>query len=254
MNSSLPNPPLAPPLPDPLPSIADPRQALRNARLMLIFTPELCEDPLERLALVWDQIQVLQIRPKGIGENSKEPSNARETLEWCQRILDMGRNLGPRRPLILVNDRVDVAAALMHEGVDGVHLGQDDTPPRVARERLGSKALIGLSTHNHREVREADTQPVDYLGFGAVFPTGTKLGTTKNHSVGSWVACAHATIPVFPIGGITPQNSWLLRPSGRAAVGSGILNHPDPRAAAQAIHRALTGPPQQHRGTERSEA
>ena len=255
MHSSLPTqkelaPPTHPPR-APMPEIPHPSGSLRDARLMLVFTPELCEDPLDRLALVWEHIHVLQIRPKGIGEHSILPTSARETLAWTERILDMARSLGPTRPLILINDRVDVAAALLGAGVDGVHLGQRDTPPKVARERLGPKALIGLSTHNHREVRQADQEPVDYLGFGAVFPTKTKVGTSKNHSVGSWVAAAHSNIPVFPIGGITPENAWLLRPGGRAAVGSGILNHANPSSAAQSIARALTGPPRQARNTQR---
>jgi thiamine-phosphate pyrophosphorylase len=73
--------------------------------------------------------------------------------------------------LCLFNDRVEAAAAL---GADGVHIGQDDMPVRQARELLGSKAIIGLSTHNERELLAAENEPVDYINLGPLFATATK--------------------------------------------------------------------------------
>ncbi len=215
------------------------RAQLDRARVMLIFTPQLCEDPLEILRQVWSATHVIQIRPKEIGSESNRPSNARETFEWSQRVIALANETEGPRPLLLVNDRVDVAQALLHEGIDGVHLGQTDTPARIARKQLGPNALIGLSTHNHREVLAADREPIDYLGFGAVFPTETKTVTSRNNTACAWVAAAHSSLPVFPIGGIHKDNVWLLRPIGRAAVGSGILGAQDPRGAAIAIDDAL---------------
>ncbi|MEZ5974365.1 MAG: thiamine phosphate synthase [Planctomycetota bacterium] len=114
------------------------------------------------------------------------------------------------------------------------------TLAQVAREVLGSDPLIGLSTHNYREVRAADDLPVDYLGFGAVFATSTKEVLAATRTVPSWVASSHSRVPVFPIGGITELNAWQLAPVGRAAVASGILAQADPAHAAAAIRRALT--------------
>ena len=215
------------------------RQALRAARVMLIFTPELCEDPRACLREVWSHVDVIQIRPKPLGPGGQAPAEARLTLQWCETALEIGNALPGPRPLLLVNDRVDVAASLIEDGIDGVHLGQEDTPPAVAREELGANALIGLSTHDYDEVRLAEESPVDYLGFGAVFPTQTKAVTTPNHSVHSWVASSSTGRPVFPIGGIHTENAWQLAPVGRAAVGAGILQHPNPAEAAQIIRRSL---------------
>ena len=72
---------------------------------------------------------------------------------------------------IIINDRVDIAAALR---ADGVHLGQDDLPPYEAREILGEDAIIGFSTHTFEQIREALTFPVDYIAYGPIFDTKTK--------------------------------------------------------------------------------
>lgn len=73
--------------------------------------------------------------------------------------------------LLLINDRVSAAAEI---GADGVHLGQDDTPPAEARRLLGPEAILGLSTHNREEVLAAAEAPVDYINIGPMFPTATK--------------------------------------------------------------------------------
>jgi thiamine-phosphate pyrophosphorylase len=73
--------------------------------------------------------------------------------------------------MVLFNDRVELAARL---GADGVHLGQDDMPPQEARRILGPKAIIGLSTHNEKEVLASASQPVTYINIGPVLPTATK--------------------------------------------------------------------------------
>jgi thiamine-phosphate pyrophosphorylase len=72
---------------------------------------------------------------------------------------------------IIINDRVDVAAAL---NADGVHLGQDDLPPSGARKILGDDAIIGFSTHTLEQVHEALTFPINYIAYGPIFDTRTK--------------------------------------------------------------------------------
>jgi thiamine-phosphate pyrophosphorylase len=72
---------------------------------------------------------------------------------------------------LIINDRVAIAKSI---GADGVHLGQDDISPTVARKILGPHAIIGLSTHNQAEVLAAENQPVDYINIGPMFPTSTK--------------------------------------------------------------------------------
>jgi thiamine-phosphate pyrophosphorylase len=73
--------------------------------------------------------------------------------------------------LFIVNDRCDLALAV---DADGVHLGQGDLPLDLARKVMGPDKLIGISTHNLDQVREASTGMPDYLGFGPIFKPGSK--------------------------------------------------------------------------------
>src|SRR5512141_1931876 len=72
--------------------------------------------------------------------------------------------------LFIVNDRCDLAVAV---DADGVHLGQGDLPLDLARKVMGPDKLIGISTHNSDQVREATAGKPDYLGFGPIFKPGS---------------------------------------------------------------------------------
>lgn len=105
-------------------------------------------------------VRLVQYRDKRL----KEPDflrEAREALAVCRQ----------HGAILLINDRVEAA---MEIGADGVHLGQDDMDPEMARSLLGPEAIIGLSTHNRDEVLAAESQPVDYINIGPMFPTATK--------------------------------------------------------------------------------
>lgn len=227
------------------------RERLRSARLLLIFTPDLAAgDPLAPLEAALPHVDVVQVRPKAVGAGAG-PTGALAAWEWARRVLDVcAACLVPAPPLVMVNDRVDVARALARDGVDGVHLGTGDTPPAVARAVVGAAALIGLSTHDASQVAAAWDEPVDTLGFGPVFPTATKgYGTAAAagdapRPVGperAWVVAESSAVPVFPIGGIDLTNAEQLERVGRAAVGSAILGAVDPGAAAQALRGILAG-------------
>ena len=207
------------------------RADISDARLLLIFTPELCAaDPLEVLEACLPHVDLVQVRIKEAGL----PSSARPLFEWTRRVLELAGEVP-----VTVNDRVDVARALAAEGCAGVHLGQDDSPPRLARERLGADALIGLSTHGVRQAAAAQEEPVDYLGLGPVFATPTK-GYERGIGPGvAWVAQAGSTLPLFPIGGIDVERAAQLAEVGRAAVCSAILAAADPGEAARSIRSQL---------------
>lgn len=214
------------------------RRRLAAARLYLIFTPGLVtgREPLEVLEAALPHVDIVQVRPKGAGLAAR--SDARETLEWTERVLALVERLRSEA-LVLVNDRVDVARALLERGVAGVHLGQDDTPPRVARELLGSAALLGLSTHSGAQVIAALDEPVDYLGFGPIHATATKGYARGLGAEAAWIASQAASVPVFPIGGIGLAQASDLAEVGRAAVSSAILTARDPAAAARALRESL---------------
>jgi thiamine-phosphate pyrophosphorylase len=133
--------------------------------------------------------------------------------------------------VFLVNDRCDLAMAVE---ADGVHLGQTDLPLALARNLVGHDMLIGASTHNSEQVQKATEEGADYLGFGPIFPTGTK----SNHDpVVGIQGLKHVRgltpLPVFAIGGIMPEFVTELCQAGAngVAVASGILDARDRQKA-----------------------
>jgi len=131
----------------------------------------------------------------------------------------------------IVNDRCDLALAV---DADGVHLGQGDLPYGYARTVMGKSKLIGLSTHNSDQVKEAETLKPDYIGFGPIFKPGSKqdhdpvVGIEGLRAVRSLTA-----LPIFAIGGVTRENVGEVMQAGAngVAVISAILNAPDVRQA-----------------------
>src|SRR5260370_40280189 len=103
---------------------------------------------------------VIQLREKNL--------DPRKFYEAAKAALHVARDLGVR---LIINDRADIALAL---GADGVHLGQDDLPPKAARRLLGENAIIGFSTHNLEQAKAALALPIDYLAIGPVFRTAGK--------------------------------------------------------------------------------
>lgn len=216
------------------------RRALDAAQLLLVFTPELVTrgDALERLAEALPHVDLVQVRTKQPGSR-QGPSPARPLLRWAERALDLAARLAPERPLVTVNDRVDVAATLAPEGIDGVHLGDLDQPADQARSILGPELLVGWSTHSVEEVTAARSLPVDYLGFGPVAPTRTK-GLEQGLGVDAALrAAAAARQPVFAIGGVDVAIARGLGPGARVAVGAALLDADDVAEAAAELRRAL---------------
>ena len=102
--------------------------------------------------------------------------------------------------LFIVNDRCDLALAV---DADGVHLGQGDLPLDLARKVMGPDKLIGISTHNPDQVREATAGKPDYLGFGPIFKPGSKQDHDPVVGLEGLRAMRRLTpLPVFAIGGI----------------------------------------------------
>jgi len=101
----------------------------------------------------------------------------------------------------LINDNLPVAKKL---GAAGVHLGQDDLNMAEARALLGPDAIIGISAHNVEEALLAEQQGADYLGVGAMYPTGSKKDDVSVIGPEALKKLLQAVkIPVVGIGGIT---------------------------------------------------
>ena len=148
--------------------------------------------------------RVVQVRNK--------KAAAREFLDQVERI----RAFAPAGAQVIVNDRADIA--LMTDAA-GVHLGQTDLPPSMARRVLGSGRIVGFSTHNLEQALEADRLPVDYIAVGPIFATATKenpdpvVGVEKLAGI-----CRAVKKPVVAIGGITLQNAQRVINAGAHSV------------------------------------
>ena len=165
----------------------------------------------------------------------------REKEASAGEILTLARTLLPlcraRRVPLLINDRVDIALAA---GADGVHLGQEDLPLPEARALLGPDRILGATAHTVAEALRAQAEGADYLGVGAMFPTGTKTDTVPTSADTLKAICAAVSIPVVAIGGVTAQNLPTLAGTGiaGAAVVSAIFSQSDLTAAARTLRAA----------------
>jgi thiamine-phosphate pyrophosphorylase len=126
-------------------------------------------------------------------------------------------NLASRtRARILVNDRSDIAAACADAGV---HLTTRSMTASTVRQAFGDRMLIGVSTHNLDEVREAETGGADFVVFGPVFETVSKAGYGRPAGLESLKAAASSTgIPVLALGGITTANFREALGTGAAGI------------------------------------
>jgi len=132
-------------------------------------------------------------------------------------------------PLVIVNDRAPLAAA-----ADGLHVGATDLPVAEARRLLGATALVGRTAHAVDEAEAAVAAGADYLGIGPCYPSTTKAFTAQAPRA-FLAAAARLPVPVFAIGGITPERLAELGELGihRVAVAAAITAAADPPAAAR---------------------
>ena len=143
--------------------------------------------------------------------------DARRSLEYCRL----------HAVTLIVNDRVDLAMVI---DADGVHLGQTDIPVEAARRLLGVDSIIGLSTHTLAQAKLAITQSVDYIAFGPVFPTSTKID--PDPVVGlellTEICRIAGSIPVVAVGGINRTNvdSVISAGAASAAIISDLISDP----------------------------
>ena len=200
------------------PMIPSPRQHLRS-NLYLILDPSVVPDKPLRNALTQSAragVRIVQYRNKTA--SMKDAFAEALPLRKLAAELDV---------LFIVNDRCDLAQAV---DADGVHLGQGDLPLELARKVMGPDKLIGISTHNPDQVREASAGKPDYLGYGPIFKPGSKQDHDPVVGIEGLRAIRALTLlPVFAIGGITVENVGAVMQAGAngVAVISAILKAPD---------------------------
>ena len=207
------------------------RARLRDCRLYLVTSPSPQVLAVVEAALSGG-VRLVQYRAK---EGSCGPDGAPITdavrLQQAQALRQLCSRHGA---LFLVNDRIDIALAV---DADGVHLGQGDLPPALARRLLGPDRLIGRSTHAISQLRQAVADGCDYVGVGPVNATPTKPGREPVGLDYVRQAAAESPIPFFAIGGIDAGNLAAVQAAGaeRVAVVRAITEAPDPAAASGAL-------------------
>jgi thiamine-phosphate pyrophosphorylase len=147
----------------------------------------------------------------------------RDFLQLARETRDLTRSHGCT---FIVNDRVDIALAA---DADGVHLGQEDLPLHAARKLMGEK-IIGISTHDVEQAREAERGGADYIGFGPMFETRTKETGYSTRGLDRLREVRQAVkLPIVAIGGITESNVKEIWQAGAdcAAIISDILGADD---------------------------
>jgi thiamine-phosphate pyrophosphorylase len=172
-------------------------------------------------------VDIVQLREKSL--------EARPLLARARLALEVCRDHGV--PFVL-NDRPDLA---LEVGADGVHVGQEDAPPALARRIMGPDAVVGLSTHEPTELDAAGDEPVDYLSAGPVSPTPTKPGRAGTGLGYVSYAANRASRPVFVTGGVTPETVRpMVEAGGRRFVVVRFLTEAvDPEGRARSLRHML---------------
>ena len=165
----------------------------------------------------------VQLREKKLDEEHFL-EEAKEIKELCRRY---------HVPFV-INDNVDIALAM---DADGVHVGQSDMEAGSVREKLGPDKIIGVSAQTVEQAVLAQQRGADYLGVGAVFPTGSKDDAVEVSHDTLRAICEAVDIPVIAIGGISAENVKELADSGICgiAVISAIFAQPDIEAATKEL-------------------
>lgn len=183
------------------------KKLLKKSRLYVIVDREAAgTNPLPKLAkkISAAGADIIQLRDKTF-----------EKKGLIKKAYLLQRYLKRRKTIFIVNDHLDVALLV---NSDGLHLGQKDTPIKIARRFLGKDKIIGISCHNLKQALEAQKEGADYIGLGPVFATQTKpeykpigLGVMKK-------VAQNISIPCFALGDINRGNIGQVLSSGAKRV------------------------------------
>jgi thiamine-phosphate pyrophosphorylase len=199
---------------------------LTDIKVYLITDSRLFRDADELLAGVEEAVaagvKAVQFREKDLA--------ARDILGLAYRFRELTARHGAS---LFINDRLDIALCA---GADGVHLGQSGIPVAAARRAVGKKLLIGCSTHNLTEAKAAEADGADFITFGPIYETPSKLQYGSPVGVEALRNVSKRTgLPIFGIGGIKKYNIPEVLNSGAKGIAliSGILASDDRAAAAR---------------------
>lgn len=175
-------------------------------------------------------IKAIQLREKDL--------TPRELFALAGEIRDVVHPYGTR---LLINDRADIACAA---ALDGVHLATTSLTPRFARCALRENSLIAVSTHTLTEARFAESAGADFITYGPVFYTPSKAAYGAPRGIEALKeVCQSVKIPVFALGGVTPERIPQCLTAGAHGVAaiSALLDVPDIANAITAFAEQLGG-------------
>lgn len=206
------------------------REVLADCRLYVLLTGSQCT-----AALDWTIQEaadggatMFQLREKNLSD--------RELCERARQVRRWTRKAGVR---FIMNDRPDIARLAE---ADGVHLGQDDMSVQEARRIIGSQALIGVSTHNLEQIRQAVLDGASYIGVGPTFASGTKDFAELAGLEFVRQAASETTLPAFIIGGVNLDtiDAAIAAGARRVAVSQAICRADDPGLVARTLIQRLS--------------
>lgn len=171
---------------------------------------------------------IIQLRPR-------PQTLAKDILKTAARIKAVTEEAGS---IFIINDRVDIAYAV---SADGVHLGQDDLPIKVARTILGDNKIIGISTHSLSQAAKAQRRGADYISIGPIFRTPIKKGYAPVGVDLIKKVSRRIGIPFFAIGGIDKHNidKVVAKGAKRVAVVRAVVLAGDVQKAAKGLRDEL---------------
>ena len=168
---------------------------------------------------------ILQLREKELDDES-----------FLREAIELKELCGRYNVPFIVNDNVEVA---LKSDADGIHVGQHDMEASDVRRLIGKDKILGVSAQTVEQAILAEKMGADYLGVGAVFPTGSKDDADDVSLETLEAICRSVSIPVVAIGGIKEENIKLLSGRGIAGISviSAIFAQPD---IEEATKRLLT--------------
>jgi thiamine-phosphate pyrophosphorylase len=206
------------------------KESLHDVRLYVLIDSNIAIKSVgETARLVIDGgADAIQLREKTISDE--------EFISLAMEIHDIAAQSGT---LLIINDRVDVAKEV---NAEGVHLGQQDISISEARDVIGNEKIIGVSTHNIEQARQAQKEGADYIAIGPAYPTHTKI---YEPPVGLEVVqevAKEISIPFVVIGAITLENLDEVLKTGatRVAVCSAIISSKDILSSTRQFKDKLT--------------
>jgi len=200
-----------------------------RVRLYVLITESICKRPwLEAAAqAIAGGADCLQLREKAL-ESAEFLRRARALVALCHQ----------NDILCIINDRPDIALAA---AADGVHVGQDDLPAIEARKIIGPRLILGVSTHNFDQARQAVLDGADYIGVGPIFRSDTKTRDILPGLNFARQVAREIKIPAVAIAGISERNVDEVLEAGikAIAVTAAVVGCEDIKGAAKRLKAKL---------------